>query len=311
MKITWSEEQKNNLQRYYDAEINKHYLLVFKNQWDNEWMCTIDNYPIGDRAENDKHRADGHFTMLSSNDPKALMRACEYCIRHHVTEANILRRFDMGTCEWLKSLLLEDEALATFTVSGECTPGYCIIPDDMDLMYVDIHECLENTLERILEAEVESDGFDPVFVSYSIEQLIRTILLADQEEAADEDESEDEVVWIDRGYRIHGALLSFTRVPLTARSFQEKLYERFKLLWMIDHDVTVQDAFTEWKDYLADSSAGNTHELFTSWENDCGFSGALYPCFDEFLETKYRQCDDRWFTDGDEKDIWELDQKDD
>lgn len=126
------------------------------------------------------------------------------------------------------------------------------------------------------------------------------------------DESEDdEVIWIDRGYRIHGALLSFTRVPLTARSFQEKLYERFKLLWMIDHDVTVQDAFTEWKDYLADSSAGNTHELFTSWENDCGFSGALYPCFDEFLETKYRQCDDRWFTDGDEKDIWELDQKDD
>lgn len=181
--------------------------------------------------------------------------------------------------EWLKSLLLEDEALATFTISGYYYPGFCIIPDNEAIEYLDIQAALEETLHRIIGAEAERDGSDPVFCSYSLDQLIHAVLLADTE--TEEDEDEDEIIDIDLGYRIHGAIMSFERVPLSAVSFQKKLYERYKLFWMIDNGVTIGDALY-------------------------GLSGLGYFDFDTFINSDY-QTDLRLILTDDEKSVWNID----
>lgn len=205
--------------------------------------------------------------------------------------------------EWLKGLLNEDEAIAEFTTAESYQTGYCIVPAYIPVENLDIAGCLEETLHRILDVEDKS-GVPSKSVK---EDTVRRILIADKE-VNEEDEDEDEIVEIDLGYRIHSHITSFTRVPLSAVGFEKKLYERFKLIWMLDHDITLSEAFRDWSMYLSDADIKTPEEVFENWENDCGFSGSLYPCFDEYLETEYQMEDMRLIFSEDEKRCWELDQ---
>lgn len=210
----------------------------------------------------------------------------------------------MNNCEWLKSLLNEDEAIAEFTVTEMYQPGYCIIPAGIPTEYIDIAGCIEETLHRIMEADDQS-GVPSNVVN---DETISSVLLADKEE----DEDENGSLEIDLGYRIHGLIMTFKRVPLTAVGFEKKLYERYKLIWMLDHGITLREAFRDWSMYLSwnrrDADIKTPEEVFENWENDCGFSGSLYPCFDEYLETEYQLEDMRLIFSEDEKRCWELDQ---
>lgn len=248
--------------------------------------------------------------ILTSGDPEHMKRVVEYCIRHNTNEASVTDKFDVK--EWLKSLLCEDEALAVFTVDGYYSQGYCIIPNDADPERVDIASLLELTLHRLLDAEAESDGSDPVFCSYSIDEVIDHVLLATQDTENEYADKEEEITEIDLGYIIPGLLTSFKRVPLTAVGFEKKLYERYKLLWMLDQGITLQDAFSEWRDYCDPENGfdrGTSNEdAFDSWESDCGFSGSLYPCFGEFVDVEYQQGDERLMPWASERHIWKLDQ---
>lgn len=224
----------------------------------------------------------------------------------------------MNIVETMKDALLrEGEAIAEFTVDGYYTPGYCIVPDDRPTDRLDIAGCLEETLHRIIEEKNMADNqdlvnnvFNHLFFNYSAEELIRRFMLADQD-SSDEDEGED--IEIDLGYRIHGPLTSFRRVPFTAISFEKKLYERYKLLWMLDQGITLQDAFSEWRDYCDpenDMDPGTSNEdAFNDWEYNSGFSGSLYVCFDEFVNAEYSRLNDErlmpWIK---ERVIWTLDQ---
>ena len=212
----------------------------------------------------------------------------------------------MDNLEWLRSVLHEDEAIAEFTVTGMYQPGYCIIPAGIPTEYIDIAGCIEETLHRIMEADDQS-GVPSNVVN---DETIRSVLLADKEE----DEDENGSLEIDLGYRIHGLIMTFKRVPLTAVGFEKKLYERYKLIWMLDHGITLFDAFAEWRDYCdpangfeADTSS---EAAFENWEYNCGFSGSLYPCFEEYLETDYQMEDMRGIFTKDELRCWELDQPD-
>ena len=210
----------------------------------------------------------------------------------------------MDNLEWLKSVLCVDEAVAEFTVAGMYQPGYCIIPAGIPTEYLDIAGCLEETLHRIIETDDQS-GVPSNAVK---DETIRSVLLADKEDAGDD----EEVTEIDLGYRIHGPLMTFKRLPLTAFGFEKKLYERFKLIWILEHGITLFDAFAEWRDYCDPANGFASDEsseaAFEEWENDCGFSGSLYPCFDEYLETEYQMEDMRLIFSEDEARCWELDQ---
>lgn len=207
-------------------------------------------------------------------------------------------------------LLHEGEALAKFGVEGQYTTGLCIIPDDKPVEQLDIAGCLEETLHRILEVKRYVDNKEQInhpFCWKSEEDLIWSILMANQEPAEESDCTE-----IDLGYRIHGCLTSFQRVPFTAVGFEKKLYERYKLIWMLDQGITLFDAFAEWRDYCDPANGLDTdtsnEDAFDSWEEDSGFSGSLYPCFGEFVEVEYSQKDDRLFFNVEEEKRWELDQ---
>ena len=191
----------------------------------------------------------------------------------------------MDNLEWLRSVLHEDEAIAEFTVTGMYQPGYCIIPAGIPTEYIDIAGCIEETLHRIMEADDQS-GVPSNVVN---DETIRSVLLADKEE----DEDENGSLEIDLGYRIHGLIMTFKRVP---------------------HGITLFDAFAEWRDYCdpangfeADTSS---EAAFENWEYTCGFSGSLYPCFEEYLETDYQMEDMRDIFNEDELRCWELDQPD-
>lgn len=79
--------------------------------------------------------------------------------------------------------------------------GYCLVPGDSDLRYLDISRCLEETLHRI----IDQDNSEPIFCGYSTDEVVAAVMLADKD-PADEDE---EGIEIDLGYRIHGPLMTF------------------------------------------------------------------------------------------------------
>lgn len=215
--------------------------------------------------------------------------------------------------EQMKKILRDGEALAEFTAEGYYRPGYCIVPDNVETDRLDIAGCLEETLHRLLDEKCRVDDLgltEHPFFSETEEEVVRNFLLADRDD--EEGGNEDEVTEIDLGYRIHGSLMSFRRIPLTAVSLQNKLYERYKLLWMLDQGITLQDAFSEWRDYCDPAngmeSGTSNEDAFYDWEQNAGFSGSLYVCFDEFVGAEYQMDDERMMLNDTDKAIWKLDQ---
>lgn len=208
---------------------------------------------------------------------------------------------------WMKSKLHDDEALACYTVAGNYAEWYCIVPNDKDTNLLDISGCLEETLHRILEANSEKG--DPVECSHSPEEIVYGVLGADREEYEDG----EDLIEIDLGYHLHGPLSSFRRIPLTAIGFQKRMYERYKLLWMLDYGITLEDMFNDTLEYIKGvdiESLKNSskNRLFNRWETTHGFSGTPYPDFLYFVKEKYREVDSRLFEKYGDKEIWILDQ---
>lgn len=310
-EISWEHGQNGSLE-YFQAAVPGHVLLVSKNIGDKAWTCSIDNQAILNYPKKDRLYAERKPDKLRGVDPWRLMRATEFCFRHKARKACISDPFVTweDRRRWMQGLLREGEALAEYTTVSDPNPYFCIVPDDEDDERIDIGSCLEETLYRILEAEEESDGSDPVLCSISIRDLICILMGADQNECPSDEESDG--IEIDLGYRIHELINSFERIPLTAVSFEKQLYERYKLIWMSDVGITLQEAFAEWRDYL-DPANGcdrdqSNEEAFAAWEYDCGFSGSLYPCFDEYVHAEYQMNDDRLFLQKDDPIRWKLDQ---
>lgn len=216
----------------------------------------------------------------------------------------------MDNLEWIKSMLHEDEAIAEFTVAGMRQTGYCIVPANVSSESIDVAQCLKETLHRIIEAGDQSD----VPSDAVTDETIRSVLLANKEKGEDESGPLEldllSILYI--GYRIHGLITAVKRVPLTAVGFEKKLYERYKLIWMIDHGITLFDAFAEWRDYCDPANGFDGGEssksAFEDWEYNCGFSGSLYPCFEEYLETDYQVEEMRVTLTADDQKCWKLDQ---
>lgn len=133
---------------------------------------------------------------------------------HHKSEAASA----LSAEQIIRLFLSEDETIAKYAVAGEYVPGYCIVPSDADLMQIDLGGCLEDTLHRLLEEKDEH----PELSSLSPDDVVRMVMLADQDVDLDEGESEEEdgaldtdtgySIYIDLGYRIHGPLLNVEKV---------------------------------------------------------------------------------------------------
>lgn len=71
---------------------------------------------------------------------------------------------------------------------------------------------------------------------------------------------------------------------------EQKLYERFKLQWMLDHGFTLKDLIHELSMVLDESDGDMSLEaIFEDWEFGYGFGSEIWPCFAEFLECEYKE----------------------
>ena len=75
---------------------------------------------------------------------------------------------------------------------------------------------------------------------------------------------------------------------------QEQRYEQFKLQWMIDHGYTLPDLIKQLGAAVQDCQYEVTDEstlqrLFEEWEFGCGFVGAIWPCYEEFVSCDYQE----------------------
>ena len=62
-------------------------------------------------------------------------------------------------------------------------------------------------------------------------------------------------------------------------------YEAFKLQWMIDHGYNLRNLIQELELGMQENEFQDPLKIiFDNWEFECGFSGAIWPCFDEWLE---------------------------
>lgn len=208
---------------------------------------------------------------------------------------------------WLKTLLREDEALMKYTINGDFICKYGIIPANQNVENLQT-DCLKNTLHRIINAKREAAADDLLCKKYSVPELVHAVLGADQKNP---ESDENDIIELDNGYRIHGVIRSVSRVPLSAVSLQQTLYERYKLLWIMDYGFSLSDIFAEWRKFCGsgniDSSVPN-EDAFDEWECDDGFCGALYPWFGEFVEKEYQRYDERLFSSESEKEEWKKDQ---
>jgi len=74
-----------------------------------------------------------------------------------------------------------------------------------------------------------------------------------------------------------------SKKPVSSK--EEKAYQQFKLKWMLDHDWTLEDLISELSEQMRDSSGEESlEEIFKMWEEDAGFGGSIWPCFDEYIE---------------------------
>ena len=69
-------------------------------------------------------------------------------------------------------------------------------------------------------------------------------------------------------------------------------YEVFKLQWMIEHGATLSDLVHNLQLMLDEDLDGSDiptslQSLFSDWEFGFGFDGAIWPCYQEFLEHEY------------------------
>lgn len=61
---------------------------------------------------------------------------------------------------------------------------------------------------------------------------------------------------------------------------QEMAYEKFKLFWMLRHGHSLSE-------FALRLLEVNEERTLEQWEADEGFSGEVWPCFEEFLQTEY------------------------
>lgn len=71
----------------------------------------------------------------------------------------------------------------------------------------------------------------------------------------------------------------------------QEAYEKYKLMWMLAHGYSLKDLIKELQDALDESDEDlSLQSIFEDWEFGIGFGSEIWPCYNEFLETEYKQC---------------------
>lgn len=66
-------------------------------------------------------------------------------------------------------------------------------------------------------------------------------------------------------------------------------YERFKLQWMLEHGFTLRDLVEELEKSREETPELPLTAIFSNWEFGFGFGSQIWPCFEEFLDSEYKE----------------------
>lgn len=81
-------------------------------------------------------------------------------------------------------------------------------------------------------------------------------------------------------------------------------YERFKLEWLISHGYSLTDLIHELSSAMIEAQKLqpdiSLEDVFNEWENDTGFGGEIYPCYEEYLDCEGRENNDEDEDDDDD-----------
>lgn len=64
----------------------------------------------------------------------------------------------------------------------------------------------------------------------------------------------------------------------------KEMYESFKMLWMISHEITMEEISLMADQWKADSDYEGT---FEDYLEEFRFGGEIWPCFEEFVESDF------------------------
>lgn len=69
-----------------------------------------------------------------------------------------------------------------------------------------------------------------------------------------------------------------------------KAHEEFKLIWMQMHGYSMQDLINQLEAARQDlfDEEASMQTVFEHWEDNVGFGGEIWPCFDEYLDNEYK-----------------------
>lgn len=64
----------------------------------------------------------------------------------------------------------------------------------------------------------------------------------------------------------------------------KEMYESYKMLWMISHEITMEEISLMAEQWKADYEYEGTFEEYLE---EFGFGGEIWPCFEEFIESDF------------------------
>lgn len=69
-----------------------------------------------------------------------------------------------------------------------------------------------------------------------------------------------------------------------------KMYEYFKLMWMQEHGYSLEDLIGQLESARQDllDEDASIQTVYEHWEDNIGFGGEIWPCFEEFLDYEYK-----------------------
>lgn len=74
---------------------------------------------------------------------------------------------------------------------------------------------------------------------------------------------------------------------MTEEQMTKKLYGFYKLYWMMSHGYNLADLMQKLKDYSCDADDNaDIASTFKDWENNAGFDGMIWICYDEFCDVE-------------------------
>ena len=73
---------------------------------------------------------------------------------------------------------------------------------------------------------------------------------------------------------------------MISEELKRKLYEAYRLDWMISHGHTLPELMRELDGCTDDETGSSIQDTFSEWESDFGFRQELWACYDEFCNNE-------------------------